>query len=397
MKNFLTVFFLMICVVTYANDVADLRYKANNGDAQAQYQLACYFLDEDDAPTDFVEVLRLLRESSNKGNQDAANLLYEIVKPGYDAWGDYYLMMHYDYGVYNEEVKQILKQRAISGCNSDDCKGHKGYYVVLANSLYNEKDYVNAVYYYKMALSTLKDGNQGFDPMKEGDEDYDFYFLILDATSMLGYCYEHGLGVQKNLHKALAYYSLGGFLDEKQIEVMGVKDLLNEINNSELTENVGSSGLQLYPDFGAEYSRAYAKMYCISLKLGIKEYVDEWNEILESDLIPDDKWNHSGSAPKLLWYGERFYKGIGTQINYQKAFEVFSFIVNELDLGAGFDLYELYPDVYADACYRLYECFAYGRGVEKNPAKAESYFKLALRFGSSSAIYDDQKRYEITH
>ena len=92
-----------------------------------------------------------------------------------------------------------------------------------------------------------------------------------------------------------------------------------------------------------------------------------------------------------------YYKGLGYNTNYSTAFDFFNFICNVAEGPWGLELRDYYPDVYADACYRLYECYAYGRGVEKNAEKAEKYFKQALRFGCSSAIYDDQKHYEITN
>lgn len=99
---------------------------------------------------------------------------------------------------------------------------------------------------------------------------------------------------------------------------------------------------------------------------------------------------------RVLWTAEMYYKGLGVSVDYALAFKLFSKVVHE---GGGLwetPTYEYYPDIYADACYRLYECYAYGRGVERNTDKAQVYFKEALRWGSTSAIYDDQKRYEVS-
>ena len=372
-------------------DLESLRSRAESGNPVAQYDLAISYLNS--GQTNYIEVLNLLRKSSKKGNNDATDLLKELSTPGYDAWGDYYLVPQYDDGILSEENKTIVLEYATKGCKSSTCKGHKGYLLILAHSYYHEKNYSKAIYFYKQALSQMKDGNLG----KYGDDDFDLWTAWMDAYTMLGYCYEHGYGVAKDLTTALNYYLIGGiYLDDSTYDLSGIKKILQEFNNQELTEAcLGENGdyqagMQYYDGLvpSPHGMRPWNKPGVLCVKMG------KFN--LAKEFLHESLFGVNNGAIRDLWVGEMFYKGLGRQRDYVKAYEYFNYIVNEMEGPWRTEVYEYYPDIYADACYRLYECYAYGRGVEKNAPKAEKYFKLALKFGSSSAIYDDQKRYAIT-
>ena len=373
-----------------SQNLDSLRNLAELGDAVAQFDLAVHYLNS--AHTNYIEVLSLLRKSSKKGNLDATKILRELSTPGYDAWGDYYLVPQYDDGFLSEEVKQFLLEYATKGCKSSTCKGHKGNLLILAHSYFHEEQYGKAIYYYKQALSQMKGGNLG----KYGDDDFDLWTAWMDAYTMLGYCYEHGYGVEKNYKTAIDYYFIGGiYLDEFKYDVSGIKKILQEINNPELTAACLKNGdgmMQFYDGLCPDPSgmRAWDKPGILCLKLG---FYDIANELIYQELNLDDGWSY-GKPISLLWSGEMYYKGLGRSQDYFQAYKYFNFIVESNQFM--YDIHLTYPDVYADACYRLYECYAYGRGTIKNANLAEKYFKMALRYGSSSAIYDDQKHYEIT-
>ena len=206
MKKLIIIFFAFLSFLNNVNgqDLESLRSRAESGNPVAQYDLAISYLNS--GQTNYIEVLNLLRKSSKKGNNDATDLLKELSTPGYDAWGDYYLVPQYDDGILSEENKTIVLEYATKGCKSSTCKGHKGYLLILAHSYYHEKNYSKAIYFYKQALSQMKDGNLG----KYGDDDFDLWTAWMDAYTMLGYCYEHGYGVAKDLTTALNYYLIGG-------------------------------------------------------------------------------------------------------------------------------------------------------------------------------------------
>ena len=394
MKNliFLALSLFFIYIPIDGQNVNELKSKAKAGDAQAQYDLAISILNSTTS-TNYTEVLSLLRKSSKQGNVEAKKVLKDLTNLGYDAWGDYYPILMYDIGWISDEDKRFFKDRAINGCGEESCKGHKGYFLFLAHSYFHEKDYSKAIYYYKQALSQMKEGNLG----KFGDEEFDLWQAWMDAYTMLGYCYEHGYGVAQNYKIALDYYFIGGiYLEKNKYDVSNIKKILHEINNSELTKaclEYGDGMLQFYDGISPapRGARAMSKPGILLIKLG---YYNHAKELIHENLeLP--KGLVFSSPIDILWTGEMYYKGLGCNKDYNNAYKYFNFIVTS-DKFFMSDPHDAYPDIYADACYRLYECYAFGRGTEKNASQAEKYFKLALRYGSTSAIYDDQKRYEIS-
>ena len=93
--------------------------------------------------------------------------------------------------------------------------------------------------------------------------------------------------------------------------------------------------------------------------------------------------------------GERFYRGWGTEVDYVRARAAYEKAVDCDIEQATSSIYQYgYSVAYADACYRLYEIYSKGLGCPKDNDMAKEYFKEALKNGSSSALYDDQKMYE---
>ena len=391
MRKLVVLFIYLLNYFSNANaqDI-DIMRMAESGDPVAQFDLAINYLNSEQ--TNYIEVLHLLRNSSKNGFADAANILKDLSTPGYNAWGDYSLSPAFDYGILSEESSNLLLDYATNGCKSSTCKGHKGNFLILAHSCFHKKEYSKAIYYYKQALTQIKEGNLGINV--EGD--FELWTAWMDAFTMIGYCYEHGFGIEKNYKTAIDYYFIGGiYLKKCKYDVSNIKKILQEINNIELTAACledENSMLQFYDGLfpSSQGARAFAKPAILCLKLG---NYDIANELLYVDLDLGEDWSN-GDPIRILWTGEMYYKGLGRSRNYSKAYKYFSFIVNS-DRFIG-DVNLDYPEIYADACYRLYECYAFGRGTTKDAIMAEKFYKLALRYGSTSAIYDDQKHYEIT-
>lgn len=364
-----------------ADDISDLKKQAEFGNSDAQFELANHYLNGNHV--DYIEVLDLLRKSAKNGNNKAIILLRELSDLDSKPWGDYKLTPFYDMGIIDNSIKSIIVNAAESG-HPDAC-------VTLACSLFHEKEYTSSVKYLKLALKKIPswdefiDWNEKYIPHLGETSCSGVYYILMDAASLLGYCYEHGYGVNKDLRMAIAYYELPGGLSPSGVVVIQNHAIYKEINNPCLEELYGSSYDDLTPL--PQAVRPGSRSALALIKLGMYE---EAKVVLCEDLL-----GKSAGTTRSLWIGEMFYKGLGRPRDYEKAFEYFDYIVNKMTGPWGTDIYEEYPDVYADACYRLYECYAFGRGVAKNPSKAEEYYKLALRFGSSSAICDDQKRYEI--
>lgn len=391
MKNLvLTIVLLHLCTaIIFANNIDSLKLEASKGNPSAQYELAIHYLNDEN--TNYIDVLQLLRQSTINGYHDAKNLLEELCSPGYEAWGDYNLIPQYTYGIISDSDKDFFLKWAKDGCGVADCKGHKGSFLIIAHSYFYENKYDKAIYYYKQALSQMKEGNLG----KFQNEDIDLWQAWMDASTMIAYCYEHGYGVPKNLKQAIDYYFIGGFylyLDEgNKYDTSNIKNILKEINNPELNDACLSYGDNYDGLSGSSFgARAWDKACILFLKSGNYKFADD---LIFRELDLQDGWCYNNPI-RLLWTGEMFYKGIGRKQQYETAYKYFNFIVYSDKFCL--EVREDFPEIYADACYRLYECYAFGRGVSKNANMAEKFFNEALKYGSSSALYDDQKRYEIT-
>ena len=92
-KNILIIFaFLLNISNLTAQDLDRLHNLAESGDAVAQYDLAVHYLNSEQ--TNYIEVLRLLREASKKGNSDAKELVKYLCKSGHEGWGDFFFIMN---------------------------------------------------------------------------------------------------------------------------------------------------------------------------------------------------------------------------------------------------------------------------------------------------------------
>lgn len=408
----LTLFFAFFSYSSFADDITKLISRAEQGIASAQYDLACYYLNNTGA--NHIEILRWLRKASKQNYDKAEHLIKFLIQDGHKSWGDYKLTPKYDFGILSETQEKDAKQQILKGCGDPKCKGHKGNFLILAHSYFHQEKYPLAIYYYKQALSQMREDNLGIMVKvgNENDEEYkemNFPEASMDAYTMLGFCYEHGYGVPRNLQTAVDYYSLGGIYFSnndiaKKYDASGVRRILSECNNPDLyefcgdfikptEENIWGDGIyDCYVPLPST-DRAWRKQGVIFLKMGkfniAKDLLFFSHDILNERIA-------ELSCINVLWVAEMYSKGIGVPINQTIAYKLFYKIANEIGGPWNTLTDEYYSDIYADACYRLYECYTYGRGVSKDNSKAEYYFKEALKNGSTSAIYDDQNRYEIS-
>lgn len=408
MKNFILILaFMCSNLVVLAEDVNSLILRAERGNATAQYDLACYYLNNTES--NYTEVLRWLRKASKQKNENADRLIKFLIQDGYKSWGDYYLNPKYDFGAMSETMEKEAKKHITDGCGDSDCNGHKGNFLLLAHSYFHQEKYALAIYCYKQALSQMRNDNLGVKVMEgEKYENMDFTLACMDAYTMLGFCYEHGFGVQKDLQIAVDYYSLGGLYISnneisKKYDVSGVRRILSECNNPDLYEICGNFtqpteagiwGSGTYDGYVPDpfAVRAWCKQGVMFLKM---RKFDIAKDLFNFDDTLDKRISEIGCI-NALWVAEMYYEGLGVSVDLSKAYKLFNRIANEEGGPWGTPTDEYYSDIYADACYRLYECYTYGRGISKDANKATYYFKEALKNGSTSAIYDDQKRYEIS-
>lgn len=398
---------LVSLIFDYANSFAyesfaDLKVQADNGNPVAQYDLGKYYIGNH-SQANYQQSLKYLRLSSKEGYSLAKDLIHELTSKGYNGWGDFDLLPWYDFSPLSAESEKELNNRS--------SEGTAGASLELAHNFYFHKDYVQALKYYNLTLKQINPEKELWYAWEDSEAEgsvstmkLEDVKIMMDAITRIAYCYEHGYGVQKDETKAIAYYEMfGGYnADLGYSETASttdvcafIKELLLFYNNPTLNEYVGECGGQIYDGFAPspESSRAWSKISILKLK-----YLNSTaalKDILQHEQITSDpQWDTSAGSIWNLWAGEIYYKGIGVDKDYNNAFQIFNYLINEAKGPWNSELSDYYPEAYADACYRLYECYAFGRGVNKDSTKASHYFKEALIFGSSSAIYDDQKRYE---
>ncbi len=162
------------------------------------------------------------------------------------------------------------------------------------------------------------------------DELYNRYLKALDGDGYemyyLGYCYEYGKGVTKDMKRALYWYS------EATIEKSG-------------------AGI-------------YSLAKCYEEGKGVKKNLTKAFELYKkgADL------HHDNSLCSL---GSCYYEGKGTTQNYELAFKYY--------------LESAKLNNYA-AIYNVGLCYEYGHGVKKNLKKALEYYQQAYNNGSQAAL-----------
>jgi hypothetical protein len=331
------------------NDKALLWYKKaaekNNPDALLHYGLM--LLNGKGIAQNWKDGLNYLVQAKNHGQKDADSLITELCsKDGY-SWGGYDVApFEYIYGVTIDEIvekKGYLESIAYKSASAS-------YY--LAQVYEYNKNYNTALKYYNQAHALFypdgktynENAEDTIDPVSGGEYNFAMEAYVQDN---LGFYYENGLGCNIDLLKAIEFYS-----------------------HSEMRDSY-------FPSPGA--CVAILRQAICYKKLGkIDKFIDILSEYVES--IPQ-AW---------LWLGDTYYNGDGMAVNYNKAFMCFENLLEEEFWNE--PLNDTYPAVYADCCYRLYQLYCDGKGVEKDKEMARLYFDEAVKYGCSDAVYEYAKQ-----
>lgn len=160
-------------------------------------------------------------------------------------------------------------------------------------------------------------------------------FLVNNANNaihqnMLGYCYDIGIGVEKNMEKAICLYKL----------------------STKCNEN------------GQCYSCAQNNLaLCYDTGYGVEKNLAKSNELLMLSVEQNDM-----CAQRNL--GLNYEMGLGVKQNWNEAIRLYKLSVDQ---------------GYADAQYKLGVCYHNGTGVEKNIEEAIKLYRLSANQGYSPA------------
>jgi len=397
MKTLLIIIGLISTICVKAQEMLNysksLENRANQGNAQAQCELGvCYAfglgVEENDSlavvwyrkaaaqnnelalhnlgvmtfggegtDKDCKEGLNYLLQAQKLGFKLSAEFINKVCSEGYEKWGGYddVELSLYDDFPSIEQIKVKEKYLRQISSKSPSASLYLGY---LAQE---DDDYEKALEYFLNARKLFYPDGKTFtyseeeDPVTGGSSYYSMEAYVYDA---LGYYYEFGLGMPKpNLEKAALYYS-----------------------SSEVRSD-------LYP--------AYASIAPVLREALCYRKMGNWEKYFK--LLNENKYFTKGvifgGIPKAsLWLGEAYFKGEGVAKDYKKALDIFEDLSNAKGYYGVGNLYEEDPGTYADCCYRIYQIYSQGLGIAKNTSIAKMYFDEALKYGSTSALYDYKKK-----
>lgn len=297
-KFIIPLFFAVISFTCYSQNISVLRQQADAGSAEAQSQLGEWYCGNH-SQSNFELALKYLRASAKQGNKDAINLIHELTSPGYEAWGKVSILPYYDFGIIPQDYENDLLE-AIS-------KGKADASLLLANSYFLQGNYTKAVELYNKTLERINPELLGYIESDSGEtEQMDVVRIILDAFSHLGYCYENGLGVNKDLMKAIAFFEFyGGYEENPNPNICRIiKELLTKYNNPTLNEFVGECGGQVYDCLMGGFddptsSRSWRNIGVLYLKIGDYKRAIE-NIIVEPPHTEDNGWLFCGNPHSVF-------------------------------------------------------------------------------------------------
>ena len=287
----------------YVDAVKYYRIAADQGNMDAQYALGhCYYYGQG-VVKDHGEAVKWYQKAADQGLADAKEKLKKVKKSS----------------VAIKKVSSIAVEKA-SSIIVDEKQSAKEQYE-LGKKFYNQKNYVDAVKYYRIAAG------QG----------------IMDAQYSLGYCYEFGQGVEKDDKEAMKWYQRAANQGYKH-----AKEKLKAIEKSSSAIDEKYPGKDQY-ELGKQcYQRN-----------NYREAVKWYWEAAEA-----------GNADAQYELGCCYNYGQGVLNNYGEAVKWYR---KAADQGNAF------------AQYSLGLCYTNGKGVEQDQAEAAKWYRKAADQGDEKA------------
>lgn len=334
---------------------------AEKGNLEAMVACGDLYCDEwnIDLEPDYVKGIRWYRKAAAKGNTKAKNYLenFKIIQEDItrDCPFDW-LPCDEDferYTTFKDNISIINK-----GC--DNKNPIASYYLAIIS--YVDKDYSKAVNYLTEIFPLVMNEDNYFEDIFEPQDNSIPIGATIGAKvfSLLGWCYEHGQGVDRDYVKAAEYY-------------------LSEFDYS-------AFGLSMIPKVRGAYCYKKAGL--------VDKFINETNSqgirffsgggVVDMFYVPCLK----------LELAEMYKTGDGVTKDLNKALNIYESIVDQrkgtVDILMGW-----YPEVrsYSDigrAAYRAAQMYRKGQGCKMDEDMADLYFEIALKYGDKNAWYESK-------
>lgn len=337
---------------------------AQNGNVEAMVACGELYCDEwnVDLEPDYVKGIKWFRKAAAKGNKKAIEYISNFdssikLEEADDDCPFTWLPCDEDF----DRLEFLKEKRNLIDKEYRNNNPIAAYYLSIIAC--NDKDFTNVVKYLSEIYPLVMDENNYYEDIFEQDESNMPIGATLAAKvfSLLGWCYEHGLGVNKDYIKAADYY-------------------LSEFDYS-------AFGLSMIPRVRGVYCYKKAKL--------IDKFIDEVNSL---------KIGTFGAGYGTDYYvpwlqiklAEMYMVGDGVSPSKKKALEIYESIVDQrkglVDILWGwYPEFRSYSDVGA-AAHRASLMYKRGDGCKADEEMADLYFEIALKFGNRSAWYESQNK-----
>lgn len=328
----------------------------NYTEAMVQYAELLCDIDAFCSEPDFVKAVDLYRKAAAKGDKRAKQVLTDLANmkreeishncpftylPCDDELTSYSFFKEYEPLI----QKEYEKNNPVAA-----------YYIAVISFI--EKDYDKTIKLLSEIYPIVTKEDNYFDDFLEDDYNFRANSIGIRVPALLGLCYEFGYGVDKDYKKAAEYY-------------------LTDFD---------------YSSFCMTQIPKVRGAYCYK-KAGLTDkFIKEAEN--QGDLIWNNKNTILLKVPCLQnELAEMYRTGEGVDLNKQKALEIYESVVDGRkyvkDLNLWLPEVRSYPDM-GNAAYRASKMYLNGEGCEADPAMAELYFEIALKYGNVNAWYENK-------
>lgn len=314
-----------------------------------------------DLEPDYVQGLAWYRKAASKGDTKAKEFLsdfnssiaYEVVADG----------CPYNLLPCDDDLKRcaFLKenQNIISAGVSDNNPIATYYLAVIA---YDNTDFSSAVKYLSDIYPLVMNEDLYYEDIFDQEENSWPVgpTIAVKVFSLLGWCYEHGQGVDTDYVKAAEYY-------------------LSEFDYA-------AFGMTTIPKVRGAYCLKKANLTDKFIKEATTQCIETFGDATISPYY----------VPCLqLELAGMYMSGEGVLQNKKKALEIYESIVDRrtglMDFAGWYPEIRSYSDI-GEAAYRAYRMYLDGEGCKPDEEMAELYFEVALKYGNHSAWYEHQNK-----